>query len=365
MTETWTKLGDVSAFTELLPPQCSFLSTPRTSGRGGGVATVFKDNFKCKPLQVNNYTCFEVQLFSVELACPVLFAVVYRPPKYSKDFIQEFSEFLAEVVSKHDQLLICGDFNIHVCCPSDPLANDFKRLLSSFDLNQAVNGPTHKAGHTLDLIISYGLSVSLTEICDTAISDHLPIIFDFPAPPPSSKPPAPPSRHRIITSSTAEEFATAFINQSLVINEYTSSGCPNELLSSFSERSTAILDSIAPFKRRSTKPKADPWLNDTTRTLRQQCRQAERRWKKDKLHVSLQILRDSLAQYQRAVKEAKSRYLSDIISSNGHCPRVLFNTINSVICANTTSLVEASAPMCEKFLHYFVNKVVSVRQLTG
>lgn len=68
------------------------------------------------------------------------------------------------MVPKYEEL-ICGDFNIHVCCPSDPLATDFKRLLASFDLTQSVDGPTHNAGHTLDLIISHGLSISLVEIC--------------------------------------------------------------------------------------------------------------------------------------------------------------------------------------------------------
>ncbi len=69
------------------------------------MATVFKDNFKCRLLSINNYSCFELQLFFIEFTCPVLCAVVYRPPKYSNNFIQEFSEFLAEVVPKYDQLL--------------------------------------------------------------------------------------------------------------------------------------------------------------------------------------------------------------------------------------------------------------------
>ncbi len=77
----------------------------------------------------------------------------------------------------------------------------------------------------------------------------------------------------------------------------------------------------------------DPWLNDTTHAIRQRCRQAERRWKEDmhELHVSLEMLRDCLADYQRAVREAKSQYLSNIISSSSHCPRVLFDTINAVV----------------------------------
>lgn len=35
LTETWRKPGDNSALSELLPPSCSFLSSPQASGRGG------------------------------------------------------------------------------------------------------------------------------------------------------------------------------------------------------------------------------------------------------------------------------------------------------------------------------------------
>lgn len=96
---------------------------------------------------------------------------MYHPPKYNKDFIQEFSEFLSEFILIYDQLLICGDFNIHIFCPSGQFATDFKRLLVCFDLIHSVDGPTHHLGHTLDLIISRKLSISIREISEAVISD--------------------------------------------------------------------------------------------------------------------------------------------------------------------------------------------------
>lgn len=67
------------------------------------------------------------------------------------------------------------------------------------------------------------------------------------------------------------------------------------------------------------KPREDPWLNDTTGALRQRRRQAGTLVEKEQFAcVSgyFGISMASLAQYQRAVKEAKSTYLSNIISSN-------------------------------------------------
>lgn len=126
LTETWNKPGDNSAFSELLPPSCSFLNSPQASGRGWGLTS--KENFRCRFLSTNNYTSFELQLFLIELTCQILCALVYCPPKYNKDFIQEFSEFSSEFTLVYDKLLICGDFNIHICCLSDQFATDFKRL---------------------------------------------------------------------------------------------------------------------------------------------------------------------------------------------------------------------------------------------
>lgn len=90
LTETWLKPGDNSAFSELLPQGYSFLSTPRVSSRGGGLASVFKQQLNCHLLPSKNYNSFELQLTLVHFACPLLCAVVYRPPKYNKDFIPEF-----------------------------------------------------------------------------------------------------------------------------------------------------------------------------------------------------------------------------------------------------------------------------------
>lgn len=39
----------------------------------------------------------------------------------------------------------------------------------------------------------------------------------------------------------------------------------------------------------------------------------------------------SLSAFQKAVKSAKSKYLSEIITKSSHCPKILFSTIDSVL----------------------------------
>lgn len=129
---------------------------------------------------MSNVFSFEVQVFKIDLVNPVLCALIYRPPKYNKVFINEFSDFLSTVISSRptDSLLILGDFNIHICCPEKPLVKEFLDLVDSFSLMRSVLEPTHSRGHTLDLILSFGFPIHKEEIANTPLSDHKPVIFN-------------------------------------------------------------------------------------------------------------------------------------------------------------------------------------------
>ncbi|KAG5279226.1 hypothetical protein AALO_G00075460, partial [Alosa alosa] len=48
ITESWLSGDDIIALGDLCPAHCSFLNSPRVSGRGGGLITVFKNSFKCR-----------------------------------------------------------------------------------------------------------------------------------------------------------------------------------------------------------------------------------------------------------------------------------------------------------------------------
>uniref|UniRef100_A0A7N9AKL8 VPS8 subunit of CORVET complex n=1 Tax=Mastacembelus armatus TaxID=205130 RepID=A0A7N9AKL8_9TELE len=67
---------------------------------------------------------FYLPAFEIGQSNPVLCVVIYRPPRYNnntidnnKDFINNFSDFLTGIMTNYDRVLILGDFNIHVCCP--------------------------------------------------------------------------------------------------------------------------------------------------------------------------------------------------------------------------------------------------------
>ncbi len=92
--------------------------------------------------------------------------MIYHPLHSTKDFIKHFTELIGNIATNYDRFLLVGDFNIHVCCPSNPLSHDFLNLIVAFNLSQWINDSTHIQGHTLDLVLSYGLDVT-----DIVLSD--------------------------------------------------------------------------------------------------------------------------------------------------------------------------------------------------
>lgn len=135
----------------------------------------------------------------------------------------------------------------------------------------------------------------------------------------------------------------------------------DELSSWFYNTCQTVLDSVAPLKTRQPKTKSEPWLNDETRAVRRECRKAERKWKKDNLQVSFQILRDSWRLYQSTVMDTKRKYFANIIVSSCHKPRVLFKSLETLLNAPQAPCFDASFEMCERFLNFFIDKVTGAR----
>ena len=79
--------------------------------------------------------------------------IVYRPPnKSKKTFLEEISDLLDSLENKTN-LVICGDFNLHLDNPNDNYVKKFIDVLEHHDLVNQVNLPTSKMNHIIDLVI--------------------------------------------------------------------------------------------------------------------------------------------------------------------------------------------------------------------
>ena len=98
-------------------------------------------------------------------------AIIYKPPQSSvyrnrftsSDFRAEFQRLLSELVLLPGHLIIAGEFNHHMDDPRSSDARQLADILESMNLVQHVTAPTHKRGHTLDLIITAASDSMLTD----------------------------------------------------------------------------------------------------------------------------------------------------------------------------------------------------------
>ena len=162
ITETWLQENNNDfSITEMCPTGYQFHHVRRKNTRGGGVGLLLKKHIKVEKQSQKGFSSFEyldVILNNYNISIRTI--VTYRPPPSKVNnlrasmFFKEFCTFLEQVIILSGNILIVGDFKFHVDNTRNSDTITFNKILESFNLQQHVNEPTHKQGHTLDLIIT-------------------------------------------------------------------------------------------------------------------------------------------------------------------------------------------------------------------
>ena len=188
LTETWLKEEDESIIDSICPPGYKYIGKPRPpskGNRGGGVGFVMRSALDVKPSTCHAYRTFEYASIKIKGKKPLHVVLLYRPPPSQKngftptEFLAEADDFFSKLcVSVTGDLCILGDFNLHFDLADDPTVKRFKDILTSLDLQQHIEVPTHSRGHVLDLVITRKDAthpVAMTTITDAGLSDHFAI----------------------------------------------------------------------------------------------------------------------------------------------------------------------------------------------
>ena len=158
----------------------------RKERSGGALALVTKNEYEVETVdKVENlsfqYALWRIAIHKIEL----LVIAVYRPP-YSavnqttlNTFLDEFPDWLSTKITEDKNIVIVGDFNVHVNDGCDIEANIFNDMMIAMGLKQWVTFPTHHNGNTLDLVMTELGSKLTVNKCEEGpfLSDHC--IIDF------------------------------------------------------------------------------------------------------------------------------------------------------------------------------------------
>ena len=138
----------------------------RIGRRGGGLAIMSRSYLKTRKIMEGNQKTFQYAVRKVEthgnsVAC----IAIYRSPYSATSqetvarFIDEFTVWLASISGSLSNMIVLGDFNIHINDENDNEAGIFVDTMIALGFNQHVSFPMHRAGNILDLVF--------TEICNS------------------------------------------------------------------------------------------------------------------------------------------------------------------------------------------------------
>ncbi|KAJ8040406.1 hypothetical protein HOLleu_14687 [Holothuria leucospilota] len=177
--QTWLCEHDNAIIKECTPPSYSFYNYPRGTGHGG-IGLICKDSVNVCTIPLSHATQTFEHASVIDRTSGIQYIIVYRPPPSqvnnlkTTDFLIEFDEFIGEISLLPSKVMIAGDFNVHVDDPDKP---DVRRFISSYEsagFRQYVDGPTHRYGHTLDLVFARedDQIIHGCEVQENDLSDH-------------------------------------------------------------------------------------------------------------------------------------------------------------------------------------------------
>lgn len=365
LTETWLSPDTLPSVLNSLTPKGYFiLHQPRVQGRGGGIALIYRQSLNISKVDIPSFPSFEAFCLNLSLAnfsCTIL--TVYRSPSHSKStFLTEFSTLLESLISSPSELLITGDFNFHVDCPSDPNVSQLLSLFQTFDLTQFVSFPTHSSGHTLDLFITRSTSDLIADV-DFSIqpfSDHYSIHSVLSVPSTGRL----PRTSKLIRSIRSID-PVAFSND--VFDSFLYSRPPTTLDSYealFSSTMSTLLEKHAPLKTITCSSRTrKPFITDEIRaakTKRSKLETTFRRLKTEENKTKYKIQSRIVA---KLVTNSRRTYYRTLIANNSKTPKKLWPVLNSLLTRTlppTLPTYSSAQDLAKSFLDFFEDKITKL-----
>ena len=367
ITETWLAERDPVVIGEITPEGYSFFNFCRKVDEHGGIGIVYKSNLNIQSAPIDIETLsFEYASVTIK-TLGVRLISVYRPPPSDTNqlkvsqFLEEFDAFVSEISMAPMKTLIVGDFNVHIDIPSKYDSRRFLGSLTETGFQQHVHQPTHKDGHTLDLIISRPEDnlVSTCQVLPSLGSDHNLINCTINCEKPKT----------IKVSCTVRNVkgidSTSFTNDlsaSLGDLDF-DEGSVNEMLGKFDSSILNVLDSHAPSvqRTRSIRPRP-PWFDEEISDARRKRRQRERKWLKSKNVIDHDAYVEQNKATTKLIQRAKENYYQEQLETSNS--KNMFATMNKLLNNVNKQLPDYGDlnEMCDSFARFFTDKVSKIRK---
>ena len=377
ITETWLRSDDDATRAEMCPTGYKFLDQPRTDRPGGGTGLIFRDSLLITKIDAGVKISFEFSEWIVtsSFSRSLRIVILYRPP-YSdqhkvttEKFLMDFSTYLETLLLVKEELLIVGDFNIHVDISNDVDAIKFLDLLDSVGLQQHIKKPTHVHGHTLDLVItrsSAGIIQSQPNV-DRFFSDHAFILCELQPSKPQTTVKTVYYRKlgRIDKSALMNDIAISSFCSDSSLHDHLGTHELDSLVQKYQDTLTTVIDQHAPIisKTLVARPKV-PWYNKEIDNAKRQRRKAERTWRRTKSPFDFDQFKSKRNYAIFLMNQAKRAFYTEFIAENSNDQCKLFKAAKTLLGKNDDLLFpnhQDKTKLVNDIGRFFVNKIDAIR----
>ena len=289
---------------------------------------------------------------------------VYHPPYSEKApitnamFLDEVTDFLANFLIEHNNIIIAGDFNIHVNNTNDPEAQVFLDTMEVLGLDNHVNFATHNRGNTLDLVLTEVLSSLSVVTCEQGpfLSDHCCIELEVAIPKPALK-------RLTITSRNINDVVTEDLVKELDLGTIEGKDV-NDLVNQLECKCKKALDTLAPEETKCvTIRQKKYWLTKEVLDQKRRVRRREKIWQKYKTEGTWKALVEHRNVYNAMIREEKLKpTLGKVEECKGDTRKLysLVRYLTGTKVQNTMPSSTGDRKLANDFADYFIEKIQKI-----
>ena len=248
----------------------------------------------------------------------------------------------------------------------DKDAKKLRTLMNAYGLNQMIQEPTHRNGHTLDHIY---VNDSQTEFKHSVqggtfgiTTDHYPCIIELPCKKQEEE------RERIVTRQLGKIDQVKFKEdiQKMVSRLQGSEEDFEAMYKKYKSSAENILNEYAPEVSKNVSKKKQPeWIDQEYKIARAKRRKLEKIWKRSRTEENHQTYVDQRNLCARMSKEKQESYYSKLIDSASNKQKQLFQVVEKMLDKRDERVLPTytdPVQLANEFNHYYVDKIENLRK---
>ena len=369
ISETWLRKEDAHwvATSSLATEEYRIQTINRQGKQGGGVALLHKNRYQVtRDHNAPQLDLLEYGIWSTRVRNRILtIAGLYHPPlgntrNTPARFLDQVSELVQYLFTNHKNLVLLGDFNIHVNRLDNQDTQTYIDTMEALGLVQHIDQPTHQLGNTLDLIYTESLEPILVNHAFTSncILDHCLVGIELQMKKQQVR--IESSKTRNYKNFSTSSFETSF-NNSTILEEDNFELAVKAL----EKELTRTLDELAPLQdRRKKKISSRPWYNSTLKEQKRIVRTRECIYNRDRqLHQWKAFTRER-NRYTRMLEFQKRHYIVTKVEEATTDSRQLFELVGTLLGHKEENLLpEATSDsiLAEESAGIFHDKIDNIR----